>query len=155
VVGASVAGLLAGLMYWGPKMWGHRPAEPLGLLDVLIVAGGVTLFAGGALLAGGMGQLPAWPTGLPESVEGVGEFGSILVGVGAALLVVAVVVLILAHLPAALRRGRAAGADPWEGHTLEWATSSPPPYQNFDADVPEVASPTPLLDVREPREESR
>ena len=153
VIAASVAGLAAGLMFWGPKMWGHRPVEPLGLLNVLILAGGATLFGGGALLAGGTGQLPAWPTGLPESVDGAGEFGSVLMGLGAALLVVAIAVIILAQLPAAMGRGEPAGADPWEGHTLEWAVSSPPPYQNFDAEVPEVTSAAPLLDVREPVEE--
>jgi len=28
-------------------------------------------------------------------------------------------------------RGRAAGADPWGGDTLEWATASPPAHYNF------------------------
>ena len=31
-----------------------------------------------------------------------------------------------------LRSGKLAGDDPWEGNTLEWATSSPPPPYNFD-----------------------
>src|SRR5690606_251370 len=30
-----------------------------------------------------------------------------------------------------LRRGRIAGENPWDAHTLEWATSSPPPPYNF------------------------
>src|SRR5690606_16043931 len=30
-----------------------------------------------------------------------------------------------------LRKGRPAGSDPWDARTLEWATSSPPPYYNF------------------------
>ena len=38
---------------------------------------------------------------------------------------------------------RRAGDDPWDGQTLEWATSSPAPADNF-ADVPVVASPEPL-----------
>ena len=33
---------------------------------------------------------------------------------------------------AAARRGAPAGDDPWGGHTLEWATPSPPPPENFD-----------------------
>ena len=44
------------------------------------------------------------------------------------------------------RRGRP--ADPWEGQTLEWATASPPPLDNF-AELPVVESAEPLLDQRE------
>jgi len=43
---------------------------------------------------------------------------------------------------------RQAGDDPWDGQTLEWATSSPAPTGNF-AEVPMVASPEPLLDLKE------
>ena len=45
----------------------------------------------------------------------------------------------------------AAGEDPWEGQTLEWATSSPPPRHNFDA-LPPIRSYAPLLDLRETAE---
>jgi hypothetical protein len=41
------------------------------------------------------------------------------------------------------RRGRAAGDNPWDAPTLEWATSSPPPPYNF-AVIPTVASRHPL-----------
>ena len=37
--------------------------------------------------------------------------------------------------------------DPWEGNTLEWCTSSPPPVHNFD-DLPEIHSERPLFDLR-------
>ena len=48
------------------------------------------------------------------------------------------------------------GADPWQGNTLEWATSSPPPRFNFNQafPVPRIRSYAPLLDVRE-RAEAR
>jgi len=45
------------------------------------------------------------------------------------------------------RKGSTAGDDPWDGQTLEWATSSPVPYNNF-LDVHTVASPEPLLDLK-------
>src|SRR6185503_12853709 len=38
-----------------------------------------------------------------------------------------------------LRAGARAGADPWDGRTLEWRTSSPPPPHDFDT-VPPVYS---------------
>ena len=43
--------------------------------------------------------------------------------------------------------GAAAGNDPWDGTTLEWATSSPPPAENF-AGVIVVNSATPLADIK-------
>jgi cytochrome c oxidase subunit 1 len=39
--------------------------------------------------------------------------------------------LFVANIALCARRGRRAGADPWEADSLEWATSSPPPPFNF------------------------
>ena len=50
------------------------------------------------------------------------------------------------------RNGAIAGDDPWEGNTLEWATSSPPPPYNF-ARLPEIRSERPLFDARHGRVE--
>jgi cytochrome c oxidase subunit 1 len=88
-------------------------------------------------------------------VERAGEVGFGLEAAGAALLVLGIVLLLLAHLPAALGRGERALADPWSGHTLEWATASPPPYQNFDSALPPLTSPYPLLGVAATAEEVR
>ena len=35
-------------------------------------------------------------------------------------------------------RGEKAGGDPWDAWTLEWATSSPPPFDNFGGHHPVV-----------------
>jgi cytochrome c oxidase subunit 1 len=45
-----------------------------------------------------------------------------------------------------LQHGRLAGDDPWGGHTLEWATSSPPPPTNFDRPLPPIRSNRPVFD---------
>jgi len=44
-----------------------------------------------------------------------------------------------------MRRGLPAGRDPFNGGTLEWATSSPPPHYNF-AVIPTVTTPYPNWD---------
>ena len=46
------------------------------------------------------------------------------------------------------RHGDVAGDDPWEGYTLEWATTSPPPPHNFDGPLPPITSERPVFDQR-------
>jgi cytochrome c oxidase subunit 1/cytochrome c oxidase subunit I+III len=46
-------------------------------------------------------------------------------------------------------RGRVAGDNPWDAWTLEWATTSPPPHENFHA-LPPIHSRRPLWDVANP-----
>jgi heme/copper-type cytochrome/quinol oxidase subunit 1 len=54
-----------------------------------------------------------------------------------------------------VRKGpQASAADPWDGHTLEWATASPPARTNFTDELPPIESDRPLLDARSAREES-
>ena len=56
--------------------------------------------------------------------------------------------MFLANVAMSLRHRSPAGDDPWAGHTLEWATTSPPPRFNF-ATLPPIRSHAPLLDLRE------
>jgi cytochrome c oxidase subunit I+III len=58
------------------------------------------------------------------------------------------VLLFLGNVLVSLRRGRAAGANPWDAPTLEWAAASPPAAYNF-AHLPVVESRAPLWDVGE------
>ena len=73
-----------------------------------------------------------------ETLNLVATIGLVVAVVGALAVIAALLV------PS---RGRAVADDPWEGHTLEWATTSPPPVGNF-ATVPEVTSEAPLYDAR-------
>jgi cytochrome c oxidase subunit 1 len=50
-----------------------------------------------------------------------------------------------------LRRGERAGPDAWgSGQTLEWATPSPPPLENFDGPLPPIRSNRPVWDLHHP-----
>jgi cytochrome c oxidase subunit 1 len=71
---------------------------------------------------------------------------------GAGLIALSVLAFIV-NVLVSLRSREAAGDDPWQGQTLEWATSSPPPRHNFET-LPPIRSFAPLLDVREAGEEA-
>jgi hypothetical protein len=59
-------------------------------------------------------------------------------------------VMVAANLITSLFRGVPAGNDPFEGDTLEWSTTSPPPAYNF-ALLPKISSPYAMWD-KEDRE---
>jgi cytochrome c oxidase subunit 1 len=142
--GGSVFGLFAGIFHWFPKVTGRLLGERLGRLQF-------GLMVVGALLA----FLPMFALGHEGMVRRVANYPAdrgwtALNGVstaGAAILFVAFAVFAV-NVVRSLRSGRIAGDDPWGGHTLEWATTSPPPAHNFDA-LPPVRSFAPLLDLRE------
>jgi cytochrome c oxidase subunit 1/cytochrome c oxidase subunit I+III len=54
----------------------------------------------------------------------------------------------LANVVRSLRSGEPAGDNPWNAWTLEWATTSPPPHDNFTK-VPPVRGRRPLWDLAE------
>jgi len=66
--------------------------------------------------------------------------------VGAFMIAVSFAIF-LYNVIATFINGERAGDDPWEGNTLEWATTSPPPPHNFDR-LPPVRSERPLFDLR-------
>ncbi|MDQ3898373.1 MAG: cbb3-type cytochrome c oxidase subunit I [Actinomycetota bacterium] len=143
--GAAAIGAVAGLSYWAPKLWGRRMSDALGKLQILALVGGTLLMVLGMLLLGAQDMLVH--TVSYDAGEDW-ELGNLIVSAGGAIAGLGLLVLVLDLLGSVLgRRGRPGGADPWGGHTLEWATTSPPPRHNFDA-LPEIRSDTPLLDLR-------
>jgi heme/copper-type cytochrome/quinol oxidase subunit 1 len=143
--GAATIGAVAALSFWGPKLWGRRLSDALGKLEVLAVVGGFLLTVLGMLLLGVQDMLVHTST---FDANDEWEVGNLIVSAGAAIVGVGLLLLVLDLLGSVVaRRGPAAGADPWDAQTLEWATPSPPPIHNFDA-LPEIRSDAPLLDLR-------
>ena len=143
LLGAAVAGA-AGIVYWASKLTGRRYPEAIARLAVLPLLGGVALAGLPDLIGGFLDQ----PSGLVEgsvkdgveALNAVSFVGFILVALGALVFIGG-----LARMFAA--GPRRATDNPWDGHTLEWATVSPPPLGNFSEPLPEVRSERPLLDA--------
>jgi cytochrome c oxidase subunit 1 len=143
--GAATIGAVAALSFWGPKLWGYRLSDALGKLELLALVGGTLLTVLGMFVLGI--QDFARHSATFSSSDNVGP-ANLVVSVGAAIVGLGLLVLLLDLVASQVGgRGARAGADPWGGQSLEWATTSPPPLHNFDA-LPEIRSDTPLLDLR-------
>jgi heme/copper-type cytochrome/quinol oxidase subunit 1 len=140
---ATLAVVAAG-HYWGPKLWARHLSDKAGKLEVLLLAGGSLLGFGAALVLG------AQSFHVHTSTYSSGDkwhAANIVMSIGSAVLTLGVLVFALDLLFCIVfRRGRPAPADPWRGHTLEWAAPTPVPRYNFDR-IPEIRSATPALDV--------
>ncbi|MGQ0431977.1 MAG: cbb3-type cytochrome c oxidase subunit I [Microthrixaceae bacterium] len=147
---AALVALLGGLVFWSPKLTGRSlPEAPARGLALLLLVG-AALWGLPDLVAGLLGQ-PASP--FLEAADNVSTIESLNLAstVGGGLLALALVGFV-GLLARGAVRGEPSGDDPWTGHTLEWATSSPPPVGNF-ASLPEVTSEAPLYDARHRTEE--
>ena len=148
---ASLIASIAGLYYWSPKIFGKKMNNSLGVLAGLSLLGGLLLSGGSNLINGFLDEgddvylsssnIGVWSQDAVEFLNVVGFIGSILLIGG--------ISLVLLDLTVSIFLGKGSNEDvdnPWNGHTLEWSTQSPPPSGNF-AEPPVVTSERPLLEV--------
>jgi cytochrome c oxidase subunit 1 len=142
--GTAVFGLFAGLYYWFPKFSGRLLDEGLAKMHFWLLFVGFNLAFWPQHLLG----LRGMPRRVADYAADQGlSFLNLLSTVGAFLAGVSTLAL-LVNFWVTFRWGRRAGDDPWEGHTLEWATSSPPPEHNFH-ELPPIRSERPVYDRRQ------
>jgi cytochrome c oxidase subunit 1 len=143
LLGTSVFGMFGGLFYWFPKMTGRMLDERLGKWQfwLLFIGFNVTFLPQHQLGLDGMPRRVAdyLPSTNWADLNLLSTFGSLVIGIA--------IVIFVWNFVTSLSLGPPAGDDPWGGHTLEWATSSPPPVHNFSS-LPPITSDRPLLDAR-------
>ena len=141
--GSAVFAGFASVYYWFPKWTGKMMRTgPAKLHFWLLFAGfNLTFFPQHFLgLRGMVRRVPDY--GADDGLS----FLNLLSSAGAGLLAISTLPF-LWNLYVSIRRGKPSGDDPWGGHTLEWATSSPPPHHNFTR-LPPIRSDRPVFDER-------
>ena len=129
VIGAILFGAFAGYTYWFPKAFGFRLDERLGKAAFWCWFIGFYLAFVPLYVVGLLGMtrrmqhydVPAWHPWLLVAALGAAV---ILAGIG----------FQIAQLVVSIRNReelRDTTGDPWNGRSLEWSTSSPPPAFNF------------------------
>ncbi len=141
--GGSVFGVFAGIYYWFPKMSGRMLNETLGKVQFVLMFIGfnLTFFPMHVLGLSGM------PRRIADYSATAGWNDLNLAATIGGFLIAASMLPFIWNVFISLRNGQPAGDDPWQGNTLEWATSSPPPPYNFDR-LPEIRSERPVFDQR-------
>lgn len=128
IVGGTIFGIFAGLHYWWPKMFGRVLNEKLGAIGFWFFFIGFHLTFFIQHFLGLMGMPRRYWVFLRD--QGL-ELGNLVSTVGAFFMAVGSLVFIYNIVYSAIKEEKA-DADPWDGRTLEWTISSPPPYYNFE-----------------------
>jgi cytochrome o ubiquinol oxidase subunit 1 len=129
IIGGVLFGAFAGYTYWFPKAFGFRLHEGLGKAAFWCwLTGFYVAF------------MPLYALGLMGMTRRMQHYDVaawrpwLLIAAGGAAIILVGIVLQIAQLVVSIRRRdalRDKTGDPWNGRSLEWATSSPPPAFNF------------------------
>jgi len=129
IIGGVVFGLFAGMDYWFPKAFGFR-------LDRFW--GKVTFW--GWVIGYWVAWTPIYIVGLMGTTRRVNHFDDpslqiwfVIAAIGAVIILIGILAFVIQIAVSIKNRDklRDTTGDPWDGRTLEWATSSPPPAYNF------------------------
>jgi cytochrome c oxidase subunit 1/cytochrome c oxidase subunit I+III len=147
IFGAAVFPLFGGFYYWFPKVTGKLYDERIGKLSFWLTFAGTGMTFLPMHIAGLVGmprRIYTYPKSMGwDTLNLIETLGSYLITAG--------LLLVIANLVRSYFKGPVAGPNPWNGATLEWSTSSPPPNYNY-AVIPKVSSAYPMWD-QDDREE--
>jgi cytochrome o ubiquinol oxidase subunit 1 len=129
IIGGVVFGLFAGMVYWFPKAFGFK-------LDPFWGKVGFWGWVVGYWVA----WTPIYVAGLMGTTRRVHHFDDVTLQpwfvialIGAVIIAVGIFGFVMSIVMGIVRRNqlRDTTGDPWQGRTLEWSTTSPPPAYNF------------------------
>jgi cytochrome o ubiquinol oxidase subunit 1 len=129
IIGGVVFGLFAGMVYWFPKAFGFRLDPWWGKVGFW-----------GWVIGYWVAWTPIYIVGLMGTTRRVRHFDDpslqiwfVIAAIGALIILVGILGFVMSIVMGIVRRERLRDTtgDPWEGRTLEWSTSSPPPSYNF------------------------
>lgn len=146
IIGGAVFGYLAGFNYWFPKAMGFHLNERLGKASFWCWQIGFYVAFMPLYVLGFLGMTrrlnhtnnPDWNIWLYIAAVG-------------AVIIFAGILLQFIQLYIAFRdkeKNLDTTGDPWNGHTLEWSTSSPPQFYNF-AELPQIEDIDAFTDMKE------
>ena len=146
LVSGVVFGAVAGTMYWFPKIYGFKLNDKLAKLSFWFFFIGFWITFAPLYVAGLEGMtrrlnhynVAAWH--LPMIVA--------VIGVGVTAIGIFFFVYCIVNSFAHRKENMDVTGDAWNGRTLEWATSSPPPKFNF-AEIPTVRSKDAFWEMKE------
>lgn len=136
IIGVALFGIFAGITYWFPKIFGFKLDERLGkhafwFWFIGFFVSFIPLYILG--LMGATRRIDHY-----DSVTGWQPF-YITAAIGLAIILCGVATQVRQLVVSFKRKDRDTTGDPWNGRTLEWSTTSPPPFYNF-AILPTVNS---------------
>ncbi|MFG1462559.1 cytochrome o ubiquinol oxidase subunit I [Xanthobacter sp. DSM 24535] len=129
IIGGVVFGMFAGIAYWWPKAFGFRLDPFWGKMSFWFWVVGFYFAFMPLYVLGLMGvtrRLRVFDDPSLQIWFIVAAFGAFLILLGILSFLVQIAVSIMKR-----DQLRDTTGDPWNGRTLEWATSSPPPDYNF------------------------
>jgi cytochrome c oxidase subunit 1 len=143
--GGSVFALFAGVYYWWPKITGRVLDERWGKVHFWMTLVGFHL----TFLVQHVLGLEGMPRRVADYFDEDGFTGLNQISTVGAFLLGASTLPFLWNALQTWRGslGRVAGDDPRGGHTLEWATTSPPAPENFTGPLPPIRSQRPVWDL--------
>jgi cytochrome o ubiquinol oxidase subunit 1 len=147
VIGGVLFGIFSAITYWFPKITGIKLNERIGRSAFWCWVVGFC-----------MSFIPMYVLGFMGATRRLDHYDSstgwqplfVLMLIGGIVIAIGVALQLAQILASFIQKKHLVDTtgDPWDGRTLEWATSSPPPFYNFTV-IPEVTTRDAFLEMKQ------